>query len=176
MDQPGGGTLTSEYDYEDAETESREERTVYWVGSQWCVTSHGLETIIDHDYDVEADALGHLTDGSDEPIAERLRHIGSSHTWVDTEDLITAFGVALAVHAGRYTPLPDGAYLNAVAYLRRVRWMHQWSRDNGFKDDDTSTWLEDLKASGEAADARELEMPFHQVPDPHPTSRPEPEG
>ena len=157
-------------EYEDDYQEPREERTVYWAGSQWCVTSHGLETVIDHGYDVEADALGHLTTGSDEPMAERLAHIGSSHGWVDIEDLITAFGVALAVHAGKYSPLPEGAFLNAAAYLRRVRWMSQWSKENGVRDDDVHNFIEELKASGAAADARELEMPFHQVPDPHPVN------
>lgn len=157
----------SEYD-----DEAREVRTVYWTGRQWCVTAFGLETVIDHDYDVGAAQLGHLTEGGDEPMAERLRHIGSSHSWVDIEDLITAFAVALTVHAGKYEALPEGAFLNAAAYLRRVRWMHEWSKAHGFRDDDTSTFMQELKASGEAADARELEMPFHQVPDPHPAPEP----
>lgn len=159
-------------EYEDDDREPREERTVYWVGSQWCVTSFGLETVVDHDYDIEAGALGRLTDGSDEPMAETLRHVGSSHGWVDVDDLITAFGVALAIHEGKYRTLPQGAYLNAVAYLRRVRWMHQWSKAAGFREDDQSTFLAEMKASGAAADARELEMPFRQVPDPHPADAP----
>lgn len=155
-------------DYNEDEQEPREDRVVYWAGRQWCVTSFGLETIIDHQYDVGAAYLGNLTK-DDEPMAEQLRHIGSSHSWVDIEDLSTAFAVALAIHDGKYNPLPAGAYLNAVAYLRRVRWMRQWSRDNGFKDDDTHSVVDELQASGAAADAREAEMPFHQVPDPHPT-------
>ncbi|ASE39158.1 hypothetical protein [Brevundimonas vesicularis] len=161
--------MTDHYD-EDA-PEPREERTVYWAGRQWCVTSFGLETVIDHDYDVAAAALGHLTDGSDEPMAERLRHIGSSHSWVDVEDLITAFGVALSIHTGKYAALPDGAFLNAAGYVRRVRWMNAWSRENGFRDDDTRDFMKEMKASGAAADARERDLPFTQVPDPHPADR-----
>ncbi|WP_404418561.1 hypothetical protein [Brevundimonas vesicularis] len=160
----------TDYFEEDA-PEPREERTVYWAGRQWCVTSFGLETVIDHDYDVAAAALGHLTDGSNEPMAERLRHIGSSHSWVDIEDLITAFAVALTIHAGKYTALPHGAFLNAAGYLRRVRWMNDWSRKNGYRDDDTRDFMKEMKASGDAADAREIDLPFTQVPDPHPVAR-----
>lgn len=158
--------MSAEYADDD---EPREDRTVYWIGRQWCVTSFGLETIIDHQYDIAGAHLGILTNGSDEPIAEQLRHIGSSHSWVDIEDLSTAFAVALAIHDGKYTPLPEGAFLNAVAYLRRVRWMRQWSKENGSRDDETHTFIADLKASSAAADAREDELPFHQLPDPHPS-------
>lgn len=83
---------------EEDTTEPREERTVYWAGRQWCVTSFGLETVIDHEYDVAAAALGHLTDGSDEPMAERLR-IGSMGDGLDKRDK-TASEVSLAADVG----------------------------------------------------------------------------
>lgn len=158
--------MTEDWNYD--EDEAREDRIVYWTGRQWCVTSFGLETVIDHQYDVAAELLGHLTEGTDEPMAERLRHIGSTHGWVDVDDLITAFGVALAVHAGRFEALPRDAYLNAVAYLRRVRWMDAWSKKNGFRDDDSRSVVEELEQSGKAADERERTMPFRQIKDPHP--------
>ena len=149
------------------EQETREGRTVYWVGRQWCVTEFGLETIIDQRYYVEASILGGLTEGEDRPIAERLRHIGTDKSWVDGEDLIAAFAVALAVHAGKYTPLPEGAFLNAVNDVRRVKWIGKHVRENRAPGQEHD-WMAGFQSSGHAADEREREMPFHQLPDPHP--------
>lgn len=153
-------------EYED-ETERREPRKVYWTGRQWCVTDNGLETIVEGQYDIEAEALGHLTTG-DEPEAERMRHTGSSHSWVDIEDFAAAFAVALAVHAGRYQPLPEGAFINALAGLRRVWWIRHHRRENGTGEG--LDIMDDLMAAAEAADDHELEHPFDLVPDPHPST------
>lgn len=95
-------------------------RKVYWAGRQWCVTDGGLDTISD-DYQIDAVALGHLTDGAEEPLAERVRHV-CKKTWVDIEDFFAAFAIALDVHAGKFTPLPAGALFRAMEVARIGRW------------------------------------------------------
>lgn len=90
---------------------------VYYAGRQWYVTSNGLETLKPYRYDIEASTLGHLTDGAEQPIAERMRHVGMK-TWIDLEDFAAAFAVALQIHAGKYPALPEGAFHNALVRLR----------------------------------------------------------
>lgn len=92
-------------------------RKVYWTGRQWCVTDLGLETVEEDRYYVEAGLLGELTDGTEEVLAERMRHI-CEKTWVDVEDFAAAFAVALAIHADKVQPLPPGAFLNALRDAR----------------------------------------------------------
>lgn len=101
--------------------EPTEPRKVYWRGSQWCVTDYGLETIEPDAYYVEAARLGELTQGDDEPIAERVRHIARK-TWVDVEDLIAAFAVATHIHARQFEPMPPGTLFNTIGSVRASRW------------------------------------------------------
>lgn len=110
--------MSGEYDGEPDDAPAP--RKVFWQGRQWCVTDHGIETIKRDRYDIEAERLGDLTEGRDRdqrPGAERLRH-AATKTWVDLEDLAAAFAVALQVHAGKFTPLPNGAFHNTLADLR----------------------------------------------------------
>ena len=112
--------MSDEYD---DENQPAVPRKIYWQGSQWCVTDSGLETVKLNRYDIVAERLGDLTQGTHAeqfPSAERMRHVGKK-TWVDIEDLAAAFAVALQVHEGRYEPLPKGAFHNALAGLRRSK-------------------------------------------------------
>lgn len=92
-------------------------RQVHWAGRQWCVTDYGLETIEPDAYSVGAGQLTGLTQGIDEPMAERMRHI-TEKTWVDVEDFAAAFAVALAVHSGKSAELPPQAFLAALREAR----------------------------------------------------------
>jgi hypothetical protein len=67
----------------------------YWSGSQWEVTRDGLEAM-DTGYLIDGERLGEL---------DWLRHM-SGKSWVDIEDFIAAFAVALVVHgkAMHHTP------------------------------------------------------------------------
>lgn len=110
-------------DYDGDASDEATPRKIYWQGKQWCVTDYGIETVEQDRYYIEAERLGDLTEGRDRdqhPGAERLRHTGGK-TWVDIEELAAAFAVALQVHAGKFPPLPDGAFHNTLADLR-------WSR------------------------------------------------
>lgn len=101
--------------------EGAKPRTVYWSGRQWCVTDYGLETVEPDRYYVGPEELGTLTQGAPGPMAERLRHIAEK-TWVDIEDIAAAFAIAVQVHAGKFPPLPEGAFTAALEHVRRERW------------------------------------------------------
>lgn len=154
-------------DYED---EQPAPRKVYWAGRQWCVTDFGLETVTPDRYYVEAERLGVLTDGRGPPMAETYRHI-CRKTWVDIEDLAAAFAVALQIHAGRYRPLPDGAYLEAISYGRRQRrhdGIYQVIKlARGLKEPTTGQML-DIGSEAEDVVAVEVEAgrSFNLIPDP----------
>lgn len=93
---------------------------VYYAGRQWHVTDFGLECLEPYHYDIEASRLGALTDWNGPPCAEAMLHVGAK-TWVDVEDFAAAFAVACQVHAGKFAPLPEGAFLEALAGLRGER-------------------------------------------------------
>jgi len=105
------------------DADGRQERQIYWAGRQWCVSDFGLETIKPHHYAVPAENLGDLSHGI-VPSAERLRHVAQK-TWVDVEDLIAAFSVAVLVHTGKFEPLPPEALINALTNIRASRWRTQ---------------------------------------------------
>jgi hypothetical protein len=67
---------------------------VWWRGRQWAVTAYGLERL-DGTYAVEA---SRLTEGMG-PDRDRtfLAHV-SRKAWCDTDDLVTAWLVATAMH------------------------------------------------------------------------------
>ena len=150
-------------------------RNVYWAGRQWCVTEYGLETIRPGRYLVEAERLGDLSHGK-VPKAERLRHVAEK-TWVDVEDLIAAFSVAVLVHAGKFDPLPAEAMVNALADLRMKRWRsEEHARLDGPNQSMKAYDLNELHKKSAKVDGRLLKRisdgpPFQFVPDPAPGAK-----
>lgn len=150
------------------------DRVVYWAGRQWCVTADGLDTI-SGDYEIDAASLGHLTEWSGPPMAERLRHV-CEKTWVDIEDFVAAFAVALQVHADKFTPLPAGAFMEAVEGARRGRWEN--AEFERIRRERSLTGVDMRQASeiGDEVDQRLKQhaaaggLPFDRVPDPAETS------
>ena len=164
-------------DDQEAEEESDPPRKVYWVGEQWCVTDFGVETIREHEYYINAEELGRLTEGGrdGEPMAEVYRHV-SSKTWVNHDDFAAAFALALTIHEGRYPKLPEGALLNAIAHARRRRFMSQVHRqiDHARPKEERTSFghtIDDMKKASRAADLQSVKRPFSQIPDPDPRKR-----
>ncbi|MCR5874393.1 hypothetical protein LRS10_09580 [Phenylobacterium sp. J426] len=151
-------------------SKQRLERVVYWSGRQWCVTEDGLDTISGA-YEIDAELLGHLTEWSGPPMAERLRHV-CEKSWVDVEDFAAAFAVALQIHAGKFAPLPEGAFLEALEGARRGRWAddefdrvrreRSWKTVDMQRSQEISREVDSRLRQRDAAGG----LPFSQVPDP----------
>jgi len=72
---------------------------VWWQGRQWAVTSYGLEKR-DGTYPIKAGRFHENLDGN----YSWPQHM-SEKIWVDTEDFITAWLVAIALHSSDGTKL-----------------------------------------------------------------------
>jgi hypothetical protein len=99
-------------------------RKVYWAGSQWCVSDLGLETIRPDRYYLSPEQLGRLADSSDPEapaVAEIVRHV-CRKTWVDIEEFVAAYAIAVAVHDVQLAP---GALAEAMRHVRAARFGDQ---------------------------------------------------
>lgn len=110
-------------DWAQMEEELNAERTILWRGKQWCVTEHGLETIAwPYHYDIDRRALTGLHEGVGGPYSAVLEQLGDK-SWIDLEDLIAAFQVALETHQLECTPLPPGCLEMTIGAERSRRGM-----------------------------------------------------
>jgi len=80
---------------------------IIWRGRQWAVTTYGMETLGEpYHYHFEAERLGERM-LAEEDILDWPFHLAEKD-WLDVDDFMTAFLVALAVHRGAYEAA-DGA-------------------------------------------------------------------
>ena len=86
---------------------------VHWEGKQWRVTDHGLESLPVH-YVINAERLGETNQYDDENFADWPFHVAEK-TWLDYQDFLRAFFIALDVHAGKYDPLSNTALGEGLA-------------------------------------------------------------
>jgi hypothetical protein len=127
-------------------------REVYWAGRQWCVTDYGLETITPDSYYIAASEKG----------------------WVDVEDFAAAFAVALEVHKGKFPPLPENAFLNALELARETLFEHNhWPLTSTAQQNRSGiyTMSEMAKVDAEVGEMVEQHIAaggqFRTIPDPH---------
>jgi len=154
-------------------TAEEAKREVYWAGRQWCVTDYGLETIAPDYYYIAAAELGELTLGIASVTAERFRHV-SEKGWVDVEDFAAAFAVALEVHKGKFPPLPENAFLNALELARETLFEHNhWPLTSTAQQNRSGiyTMSEMAKVDAEVREMVEQHIAaggqFRTIPDPH---------
>jgi hypothetical protein len=70
---------------------------IWWRGRQWAVTAHGLEAL-DGSYFIAKNRLAEDLPGYSWP-----QHMGEKH-WVNTDDFVTAWLVAIALHGTAVRP------------------------------------------------------------------------
>lgn len=111
--RPCRGTEPVEYDATPVKVRGEALDPVWWRGRQWAVTEFGLERL-DGTYTIEASRLAEHIDVHPWPL-----HI-SIKGWADSDDFVTAWLVALALHG---VSIPAKKVREAVSrsYPRRHR-------------------------------------------------------
>jgi hypothetical protein len=78
---------------------------IVWKGRQWAVTAYGLETVGEpYHYYLTVEQLAQLNDNGGEQFYDPLFHLMEKN-WLDVDDFVTAFLVALSVHGLKPDPL-----------------------------------------------------------------------
>jgi len=101
---------------------------------QWVVTTYGMEVADDHAkkvgrYDIEAARLDELTErGTSGKMYDWPVHLAGKG-WVNREDFLTAFAIALLIHADKYDTPPDGAILARTIGCARKHWVFDTAFD-----------------------------------------------
>jgi hypothetical protein len=107
--RPVRGDGPIEYDRTPVRLRGEELHPVWWRGRQWAVTAYGIECL-DGTYALSADQLRRINDAY--PITTHV----TTKLWVDGDDFLTAWLVALALHA---IPTKAGQAKAAVAHAYR---------------------------------------------------------
>jgi hypothetical protein len=90
---------------------------VFWLGRQWAVTLYGLETIAEpYHYFLEARMLGSLRQG--ERAYDSMVHM-MEKDWLDVDDFLTAYLIALSFHGIRPDPVVIKTSVHAALSERR---------------------------------------------------------
>ena len=103
---------------------------IYWKGRQWRVTDYGLECV-ERTYDLDHERLPHRGIGERADKPDLLVHVAEK-PWVDVEDLIVAYAVALAVHGYALAFDPD-LWRRATDYVRKKK-AHSIRHEKHIKD------------------------------------------
>ncbi|MDB5433513.1 MAG: hypothetical protein JWP35_4629 [Caulobacter sp.] len=91
---------------------------IIWRGRQWAVTDHGLETLGEpYHYHLEKGQLVQRWDDGSLGLPQHLME----KTWLDVDDFLTAYLVALAVHAEDIGPVPKTDIEEALEFAIAVR-------------------------------------------------------
>jgi hypothetical protein len=88
---------------------------IWWRGRQWAVTTYGIEAL-DGTYAVDACDLLRGISERDEWVCEHV----ARNTWVNVEDLATAWIVAIALHGGKADPAQLRKAIEATAGKREI--------------------------------------------------------
>jgi len=119
--------------------------TQIWRGRQWVVTTHALRPHSDFYYEIEIDRLAETRPFSDDRRSDWLLHMAESG-WVDVEDFITAWCVAVVVNKTKLGKIDVKASIeDARAIERQYREEEAEDRElaaqAGYGPDDHVVWI-----------------------------------